>query len=105
LSVILLSSSIALIYAWNVTPGAFSSQAASSFETARSLSSGRAEPVIGRAFARPVGADPLAPPRDEATSLENDLDQSKAVVAVVKNPAMDRKPFGGASDEKTSSLN
>ena len=26
----------------------------------RSLSSGRAEPVIGRAFARPVGADPLA---------------------------------------------
>jgi hypothetical protein len=26
----------------------------------RSLSSGGAEPVIGRAFARPVGADPLA---------------------------------------------
>jgi hypothetical protein len=25
-----------------------------------SLSSGGAEPVIGRAFARPVGADPLA---------------------------------------------
>jgi hypothetical protein len=26
----------------------------------RSLSSGRVEPVIGRAFARPVGADPVA---------------------------------------------
>src|SRR5258708_11441515 len=33
-----------------------------------SLSSGGAEPVIGRAFARPVGADPLAR-NDEEMSL------------------------------------
>jgi hypothetical protein len=33
---------------------------ASIWIASRSLSSGGAEPVIGRAFARPVGADPLA---------------------------------------------
>ena len=34
----------------------------------QSLSSGGAEPVIGRAFARPVGADPLARNDDGAAT-------------------------------------
>src|SRR5438132_14281013 len=35
----------------------------------RTLSSGRAAPVIGRASARPVGADPLASPRNDGLLL------------------------------------
>src|SRR5437667_232416 len=35
----------------------------------RTLSSGRAAPVIGRASARPVGADPFASPRNDGCGL------------------------------------
>jgi hypothetical protein len=45
--------------------------------TPRSLSSGGAAPVNGRAFARPVGADPLAR-NDEAGSLTSTASAARA---------------------------
>jgi hypothetical protein len=44
-----------------------------------SLSSGGAEPVIGRAFARPVGADPLA--RNDGHDMNRSIFSSRAIFA------------------------
>jgi hypothetical protein len=58
----------------------------------RSLSSGGAEPVIGRAFARPGGADPLA--RNDGRRLSDNLDRH---VRQSLDPAATRKPTNATS--------
>src|SRR6266481_2904801 len=56
------------VIARSVSDEAIHTCLASIWIASRSLSSGGAEPVIGRAFARPVGADPLARNDDGAAT-------------------------------------